>query len=44
MSIGGIKLAIVLWHDAMHVTDSGEVAPGMGGFSAGIAGPDQGGE
>ena len=27
---GGIKLALVLWHDLLHVTPSGDVAPGMG--------------
>jgi hypothetical protein len=31
---GGQALAVVLWQDVLHVTDSGDVAPGMGGFRA----------
>lgn len=27
---GGAKLAIVLWHDLMHVTGAGDLAPGVG--------------
>jgi hypothetical protein len=41
---GGVKLAIVLRHDAMHVTPGGEVAPGIGDFRTGITHPKQGAE
>ncbi len=30
---GGQDLAVVLWQDVMHVTDSGDLAPGVGGFT-----------
>lgn len=30
----GRTLAVVLWQGVMHVTESGDVAPGMGGFTA----------
>lgn len=29
----GSALAIILWHGAMHVTDSGDLAPGLGGYT-----------
>lgn len=29
---GGVKLAVLLWQDVLHVTDSGDLAPGMGDF------------
>lgn len=32
----GGALAIILWHGAMHVTDSGDLAPGIGGFTTTI--------
>ena len=31
---GGVKLAVMLWHGFLHVTGSGDVAPGIGGFTA----------
>jgi hypothetical protein len=29
----GRTLAVVIWHDALHVTELGDVAPGMAGFT-----------
>jgi len=34
---GGVKLAVVLWQDITHVTETGDVAPGLPGFTAHIA-------
>jgi hypothetical protein len=30
---GGRTLAVVLWQDVLHVTPSGDLAPGLGGFT-----------
>jgi hypothetical protein len=38
----GRKLAVVLWQDVMHITDDGDLAPGLGGFTVSLdedAGP-----
>jgi hypothetical protein len=31
---GGVTLAILLWHDVLHMEPSGDLAPGLGSFSA----------
>jgi hypothetical protein len=33
---GGVTLALALWHGVMLATESGDVAPGMGGFTVEI--------
>jgi hypothetical protein len=33
----------VLWYDVLHVTDTGDIAPGLGQFSAGIHDIENGG-
>jgi hypothetical protein len=37
---GGAAVAVVLWHGIQHVTDSGDVAPGMGSFTAEVTSAD----
>jgi hypothetical protein len=34
----GSALAVILWHDIMHLTDDGDVAPGMGDFEITVEG------
>jgi hypothetical protein len=33
---GGADLAVMLWHGVMHVTKTGDVVPGLGGFTGEI--------
>lgn len=37
----GVKLAVMLWQDVMHVAETGDIAPGMGDFTAEVTGEDQ---
>lgn len=37
----GSALAVILWHGVMHLTDDGDVAPGLGSFDVAVEGEDQ---
>jgi hypothetical protein len=36
MLAGGAALVVLLWHSVLHVTPSGDVAPGLGGFNVSV--------
>ncbi len=37
----GSALPVILWHGVMHVTGDGDLAPGLGGFTATLEGEDE---